>query len=211
MQNIIKRRSFEVFIFNHVHQNQMTKKYSPHLKITWINYYFKPTEKDKEHLRLVNTSYYRHHFILVTKRTFSLKRLEPTVCQRDDTAVGRCNKIGQLEREFTYAGNAMVWGQRYRRSINHRAGGDVELFLEVVTAPHRSARLFMQGASAHYFASHLSDAVVCRKFESRYLLLDLRAMSAPSPFRVARYTTIYYDWSWYCLLSSCLLKFEAGS
>lgn len=119
----------------------------------------------------------RRHFIPVTARTFSLKRLKPTVCQRDDIAVGRCNKIVQLEREFTYAGNAMVWGQRYRRSINHRAGGDVELFLEVVTAPHRSARLFMQGASAHYFASHLSDAVVCRKFESRYLLLDLRAMS----------------------------------
>ncbi|TGZ46557.1 hypothetical protein DBV15_07362 [Temnothorax longispinosus] len=71
-------------------------------------------------------------------------------------------------------------GQRYRRSINHRAGGDVELFLEVVAAPHWSARLFMQVASAHYFASHLSVTVVCRKFESRYLLLDLRSASALS-------------------------------
>lgn len=85
-------------------------------------------------------------------------------------------KYRTVECEFAYASSGV--GQRYRRSINHRAGGDVELFLEVVAAPHWSARLFMQLASAHYFASHLSVAVVCRKFESRYLLLDLRTASA---------------------------------
>jgi len=93
-----------------------------------------------------------------------------------DGSITQQNRV-QLECEFTYVGGI---GQRYRRSINHWAGGDVELFLEVVAAPHWSARLFMQVASAHYFASHLSVAVVCRKFESRYLLLDLRTASTSS-------------------------------